>query len=155
MPGLVGLAILLPLIFDMDLYAAFAVMICRAAFCFYLSQPRERLWISSTYAIGILGLIVGVFHVILSAPWSEGVFPQAEQLIPRGWNRLCDRERTFDDDRFFTRGCSDDIEIGAEDFSVFHRRGRYRFGVCRHGYCRDCRGGALLQGQDDPFYRRL
>ena len=83
MPGLVGLAILLPFIFDMELYAAFAVMICRAAFCFYLSQPRERLWISSTYAIGILELIVGVFHVILSVPWPEGVFPQAEQLIPR------------------------------------------------------------------------
>ncbi|MPZ77604.1 MAG: hypothetical protein GEU77_13890 [Deltaproteobacteria bacterium] len=50
-----------------------------STFCFYLSQPRERLWISSTYAIGILGLIVGVFHVILSVPWPEGVFPQAER----------------------------------------------------------------------------
>jgi hypothetical protein len=59
----------------------FVVAVPLFVFIYLSLQARERLWISSTYAIGILGLIVGVFHLILNVPWPEGVLPQAEQLI--------------------------------------------------------------------------
>jgi len=49
---------------------------------FYLTlQAREKLWIAAVYAVGMLVFIIGVFHVILSVPWPEGVLPQLEQLI--------------------------------------------------------------------------
>jgi len=44
-------------------------------------QAREKLWIATVYAVSMLAFIIGVFHVILSVPWPEGVFPQLEQLI--------------------------------------------------------------------------
>jgi len=59
----------------------FVVAVPLFVFTYLSLQARERLWISSTYAIGILGLIVGVFHLILNVPWPEGVLPQGEQLI--------------------------------------------------------------------------
>jgi TctA family transporter len=47
-------------------------------------QARERAWIGVAYCIGMLAFIIGVFHVILSVPWPEGIFPQLEELI-LGW----------------------------------------------------------------------
>ena len=45
----------------------FVVAVPLFVFTYLSLQARERLWISSTYAIGILGLIVG-FETFLERP---------------------------------------------------------------------------------------
>jgi TctA family transporter len=51
---------------------------------FYLTlQAREKLWIATVYAVGMLVFTIGVFHIVLSIPWPEGVFPQLEEFILR------------------------------------------------------------------------
>lgn len=44
-------------------------------------QAREKLRVGVVYSIGMLIFIIGVFHIILSVPWPEGVFPHLEQFI--------------------------------------------------------------------------
>ncbi len=44
-------------------------------------QAREKPWIAVAYSVGMLAFIVGVFHVILSVPWPEGIFPQFEAFV--------------------------------------------------------------------------
>jgi hypothetical protein len=48
---------------------------------YLILQAREKIWVAVVYSIAMLAFIIGVFHVILSIPWPEGVFPQLEQLI--------------------------------------------------------------------------
>jgi hypothetical protein len=61
----------------------FVVAVPLFVFVYLNWQAREKLWISTAYAIGLLGLILGVFHLILSVPWPEGLFPHAEEWILR------------------------------------------------------------------------
>ncbi len=50
-------------------------------FLYLKLQARENLRVALTSGVGMLFLIVGVFHLVLSVPWPEGVFPQAETWI--------------------------------------------------------------------------
>ena len=59
----------------------FVISVPLFVFLYLTVQAREKLWIATVYAIGMIAFIIGVFHVILSVPWPEGVFPQLEQLI--------------------------------------------------------------------------
>ncbi len=61
----------------------FVVAVPLFIFVYLTWQAREKLWLAVTYSLGMLALIVGVFHLILNVPWPEGVLPQAEQLILR------------------------------------------------------------------------
>ena len=59
----------------------FVVSVPMFVFLYLVVQAREKLWIATVYAIGMLAFIIGVFHVILSVPWPEGAFPQLDQFI--------------------------------------------------------------------------
>lgn len=59
----------------------FVVSVPLFVLLYLILQAREKAWIAIVYMIGMLAFIVGVFHVILSIPWPEGVFPQLEQFI--------------------------------------------------------------------------
>ena len=59
----------------------FVVSVPLFVFVYLTLQAREKLWIATVYAVGMIVFIIGVFHMILSIPWPEGVFPQVEQLI--------------------------------------------------------------------------
>ncbi|HUF43483.1 MAG TPA: tripartite tricarboxylate transporter permease [Verrucomicrobiae bacterium] len=61
----------------------FVVAVPLFVFVYLSLQAREKIWISTAYAVGILTLIIGVFHLILSVPWPEGLFPHAEEWLLR------------------------------------------------------------------------
>jgi TctA family transporter len=61
----------------------FVVAVPLFIFLYLTFQAREKLWISSAYCVGMLAFIVGVFHLILNAPWPEGLLPHAEEWILR------------------------------------------------------------------------
>lgn len=61
----------------------FVVAVPLFVFVYLSLQAREKIWISTAYAIGILTLIIGVFHLILSVPWPEGLIPYAEERLLR------------------------------------------------------------------------
>lgn len=61
----------------------FVVAVPLFVFVYLTLQAREKLWIGAAYSVGILMLIVGVFHMILSVPWPEGLLPHGEQAILR------------------------------------------------------------------------
>jgi hypothetical protein len=44
-------------------------------------QAGEKFWLSLAYSVSMLVLVIGLFHLVLSIPWPEGVFPQAEEII--------------------------------------------------------------------------
>lgn len=44
-------------------------------------QGREKLRVSLAYMLGVMALLIGVFHLILNVPWPEAVMPQLENVI--------------------------------------------------------------------------
>ena len=75
-------------LFAMIWFIGFVVAVPLFVLLYLTIQAREKAWISVAYSVGMLTLIIGVFHIILSVPWPEGVLPQAEELILRGVERL-------------------------------------------------------------------
>lgn len=59
----------------------FVISVPLFVFLYLVLQAREKLWVGFVYSVVMLAFIIGVFHLILSVPWPEGVFPQLEQLI--------------------------------------------------------------------------
>jgi hypothetical protein len=59
----------------------FVVSVPLFVFLYLTLQAQEKRWIAVVYTVSMLVFILGLFHVILSIPWPEGVFPQLEQLI--------------------------------------------------------------------------
>jgi hypothetical protein len=48
----------------------------------YLSlQAREKWWVILAYTLGMIVFMIGVFHLVLTVPWPEALFPQLEQAI--------------------------------------------------------------------------
>jgi TctA family transporter len=68
-------------LFAMIWLIGFVVSVPLFVLLYLILQAREKTWIAIVYMIGMLAFIIGVFHVILSIPWPEGVFPQLEQFI--------------------------------------------------------------------------
>jgi TctA family transporter len=59
----------------------FVISVPLFVFLYLILQAREKLWVGLVYSVVMLVFIIGVFHMVLSVPWPEGVFPQAEELI--------------------------------------------------------------------------
>ncbi len=60
------------------------VVIVPVFIVFYLTlEGHEKWWVSTAYTVGMLAFMIGVFHVVLTVPWPEALFPQIEQAILR------------------------------------------------------------------------